>query len=422
MKLRRLKKMDGWYEIKSTCPVCGHTGYCTINEDQSIVYCMRVPSNDFKDTYIGRGFKHVIDPSKIDATKIEIEINNDVDKKPIQHLNRVYRALVSELPLKSYHCRHLIRDRQIEEDAIRLREYKTLPQMERHRITKRVAERLGDADELLGVPGFFVNDGRYGKYWTMAGQTGLLIPYRTVYNQLAGFQIRVDQPKLEIKKEGCIDVQIVKEVDSDREGNRRAECIVDINQMKKMKTTLTVNDEKVCNDKNTGKFHFSVELKTGNKYWWWSSSNKDNGASIGNPLPVHLALPSQAVKYWSIGQNANEIMDCSEVWVTEGALKGDIAADRLVRPFVCIPGTGSYRAALEPLQQLGAEYAVIAYDADIVTNPHVQESLEQFAEFLANNGVGLKLAMWDLTDGKGIDDLLYRNLLPQVATLAEPQQ
>ncbi|MGU3473094.1 hypothetical protein ACLBWT_18350 [Paenibacillus sp. D51F] len=417
MKLRRTKRA-GWYEVMTACPICGHKGWCCINHEQTIVHCMRVPTDDYFDSVIGRQFIHYLDPNAIPKTKVEIEVNKAVDKKPDHHLNRVYRALMSELPLSSNHFTHLLRDRQFDENVIRLREYRTMPTQERYKIAKSVINRLSDQSDLLGVPGFFCAEGRYGPYWTMAGQTGLMVPFRSITNEITGWQIRVDDPPLELAMKGAIKGEILEELDRDANGKRRARCQLQI-QDRTLTVDLTEKDKKVCNSKS-GQFVFSIELKQGQRYWWWSSGSKDNGASIGGPLPVHLALPHPCLKYWQVGQTADTIMDFSEVWVTEGPIKADKAADGLVKPVFGIPGAGAFSLLLEPLKQLGCTHIVFAYDADVVNTPEVEMALEQCVKFFAKEtDMAISLAMWDISQGKGIDDLLDRNLIPQVSALLE---
>ncbi len=417
MKLRRTKHA-GWYEVMSVCPICGHKGWCRINHEQTIVHCMRVPSDDYFDSIIGRQFRHYLDPNAMPKVKVEIEVNRAVEKKPDHHLNRVYRALTQELELSSVHAAHLQNDRRMTDDAIRLREYRTMPSQERYKIAKRVISRLSDQSDLLGVPGFFCAEGRYGPYWTMAGGSGLMVPFRTITNEITGWQIRVDNPPLELSMKGHIKGEIVKELDPDDKGLRRARCEVRILE-KTLVVDLTEKVKKECFSKS-GQFVFSIELKQGQRYWWWSSGSKDNGSSIGGPLPVHLALPHPCLKYWQVGDSANSLIDCSEVWVTEGPIKADKAADALVKPFFGIPGAGAFSLLLEPLKQLGCKHVVFAYDADVVSTPEVQMALEQCVEFFAKEtDMALSLAMWDLSIAKGIDDLADAGYVPQVATLLE---
>ena len=234
MKLRRTKH-EGWYEIKSLCPICGQKGWCRINHEQSIVHCMRIPSDDYFDSVIGRQFRHYLDPNAAPKTKVEIEVSNAVEKKPDHHLNRVYRALLKELPLSPEHFAHLINDRFLEEKVVGIREYRTMPTQERYKVAKAVINRLSDNADLLGVPGFFCQEGRYGPYWTMAGGTGLMIPFRTISNEINGWQIRVDNPPLELSMEGAIKGEILEELERDAKGKRRAKC-----SLKVLEKTLIV--------------------------------------------------------------------------------------------------------------------------------------------------------------------------------------
>lgn len=184
---------------------------------------------------------------------------------------------------------------------------------------------------------------------------------------------------------------------------------------KEMEVIFTEKDEKVCISKS-GQFVFRVELKEGVKYFWWSSSSKDNGSHIGGPLLYHLAIPSRFLPYWRVGDTPDCFMDCSEVWVTEGPIKADLAAELLQKPFFGLPGVGTYSLILEPLKALGCKHIILAYDADIVTTEQVQLALEQCAEFFAvNTDMSLSLALWDSSLEKGIDNLLANEYFPQIS-------
>lgn len=92
----------------------------------------------------------------------------------------------------------------------------------------------------------------------------------------------------------------------------------------------------------------------GRKYVWLSSVNFPNGASSGSP--VHLAGKA--------GDRA--------VYVTEGALKGDIAHAISGKTFVCVPGVNQY-VNLEPflrkMKELGSRQVYDAYDMDKFLRP-----------------------------------------------------
>ncbi|WP_285079244.1 hypothetical protein [Paenibacillus sp. UMB7766-LJ446] len=367
---------------------------------------------------MGRQYRHELVPGAIpNHEKIEIEQVDAVDKKPNAHLDRVYRALTKELCISVAHEIHLREARNMSDDTIRVREYRTMPESERWTIAKEVGKRLSSDSDLLGVPGFFVQEGKYGPYWTMSGYSGLMVPFRSIQNEITGWQIRVDSPPLELDLKGAVKGTIRQEIEKDHLGNRRALCALTVGG-KELEVQLTVKDKKVC--MKDEQFIFSVELKQSQRYWWWSSGSKTNGASIGGPIPYHLALPSPCLRYWNSDNDAASLIDCSEVWVTEGALKADKAADGLLKPVFGLPGVGSYPLILEPLKELGCKHVVIAFDADSVKTPEVQRALELCAEFFAaNTDMKLSLAMWDISLGKGIDDLLDQGYIPQVSLLVE---
>ena len=92
----------------------------------------------------------------------------------------------------------------------------------------------------------------------------------------------------------------------------------------------------------------------GRKYVWLSSVNFPKGASSGSP--VHLA-----------GKAGDKI-----VYITEGALKGDIAHAVSGETFVCVPGVNQY-VNLEPflrrMKELGSRQVYDAYDMDKFLRP-----------------------------------------------------
>lgn len=87
----------------------------------------------------------------------------------------------------------------------------------------------------------------------------------------------------------------------------------------------------------------------GRKYIWLSSVKFKNGVSSGSPVHV-------------IGD-----LNASEVYLTEGALKGTIAHYLSGDTFVCVAGVNQYRNAkpvLEAFKQRKLQYLYEAYDMD----------------------------------------------------------
>ncbi|CAH1054898.1 hypothetical protein PAECIP111894_01048 [Paenibacillus pseudetheri] len=145
-----------------------------------------VPSDEYIDMTMGRQYKHYLDPDELPKTNVEIMYDESIDNKSNSHLNAVYRTMIEEMSLSSDHLFHLRNVRHFSDKEIQLRQYRTKPNTNRHKIAKAVISRVSDQNDLLGVPGFFAKEGTYGSYWTMAGAAGLMIPFRSITNEITG--------------------------------------------------------------------------------------------------------------------------------------------------------------------------------------------------------------------------------------------
>lgn len=123
------------------------------------------------------------------------------------------------------------------------------------------------------------------------------------------------------------------------------------------------------------------------KYLWFSSHGKPNGTSPGSP--AHCA-----------GKG-------TDVWVTEGPLKADVAAHLLNSRFVGTGGAAAWKAALEVLSAVGAKAPVVAFDADVKSSEAENQAREFVAE-LKRRGFSPRRAAWLHSQGKGIDDVLLK--------------
>lgn len=126
------------------------------------------------------------------------------------------------------------------------------------------------------------------------------------------------------------------------------------------------------------------------KYKWVSSRNFNAGCSPG--APVHLA---------------RQISTNSDIWITEGALKADIAALKLKRTFLGVAGVGNWSGVIPIIRTLKPERVIIAFDMDKVDNPAVRLHANALIECLVRGGMRTFEADWDV-NFKGIDDLLYK--------------
>jgi len=129
----------------------------------------------------------------------------------------------------------------------------------------------------------------------------------------------------------------------------------------------------------------------GGKYRWLSSPTMRGGAGSG--APTHVATP------------ATPPATVTRVVVTEGELKGNIAADRLGIPVLAMAGATITRNVLPLVLALEATEVVLAFDADRLTNEHVAAAERRLSDELAAAGLTVYRATWAGT-AKGIDDAL----------------
>ena len=96
------------------------------------------------------------------------------------------------------------------------------------------------------------------------------------------------------------------------------------------------------------------------------------------------------------------------LWITEGPLKADLAADRLGAVVVAAPGAGMWRRGLEMADKLRPERGVlvVAYDMDAERKEIVRRYRDDLVCAAAQGGWDVHLAEWDIDMGKGIDDAL----------------
>jgi hypothetical protein len=133
----------------------------------------------------------------------------------------------------------------------------------------------------------------------------------------------------------------------------------------------------------------------GGRYRWLSSNEKPGGASSG--VPMHVARP--------VGGLRQEL-----VWVTEGPLKADVSAHYLGATVLGVAGVVNWHDVpkfVQPLSRPGAPaQVVVAYDADAQENAQVAESRKALVSALLAVHAIVSLAIWPMSQGKGLDDVL----------------
>jgi hypothetical protein len=109
-----------------------------------------------------------------------------------EDLDRVYRALFARLQLSDRHRAHLLGRGLTAADLARAH-YRTLPGAYRGGIVRALRDVFPDS-LLLAVPGIVVRDGPHGRYLTLAGVPGILIPVRGAAGHVVGLIVRPDAP------------------------------------------------------------------------------------------------------------------------------------------------------------------------------------------------------------------------------------
>jgi hypothetical protein len=131
------------------------------------------------------------------------------------------------------------------------------------------------------------------------------------------------------------------------------------------------------------------------KYCWFSNAGR--GPSCGTPL--HFARPYLGKLYSD-----------DPVLITESPLKADIISERLHVTVIGLPGATIIEPIDAELEWLARRLVRVAFDADAdpVLNPHVWIALVRLFEKLTAAGVNVDRLRWDMSLGKGLDDVLVR--------------
>ena len=131
------------------------------------------------------------------------------------------------------------------------------------------------------------------------------------------------------------------------------------------------------------------------RYVWLSSKEKLEGTTSG--APVHFA--------------ASHRLEQGSAIITEGALKSDVIAQYTESAVIGLAGVNSYKPNFGmALKAAGVRAVRIAFDADWQKNSAVSKGLERLGLMLRDAGLKVSLLDWALNEGKGLDDLLAREV------------
>jgi hypothetical protein len=186
-----------WHEVKGRGPVCGRHGWCRTSPDGGFVACRRqdrgaVKRIDYRDG--SQAWLHALGGRRGWGPAPPPRASPAADRPADPDLDRVYRVLLADpdLCLSHPHRQHLLRRGLADADLIR-NGYRSLPAACRAGVLRRLRERLPDA-LLLATPGVIARGGAHGRYLTIAGRAGLLIPVRSAAGLVVGLVVRPDEP------------------------------------------------------------------------------------------------------------------------------------------------------------------------------------------------------------------------------------
>ncbi len=430
----RQTKIKGWFELQRTvCPVCGKSGGCMIHESGNKIACIRERS----EIQFGKGscqswLHQIKDGVKVDVGNT-VSTTNSRKKFPVHLLHGFFSKLAKEATteLTQMHSQHLATERKLTKSTIIERQYRSFPKhpsVTAKNVLGHFADRLADPKMTVGIPGFYMNQDS----WTINGQSGILIPYRNEYNFITGYQIRVDEVKNFVETDQLnypnLKAYVLRQpnyVNIVVNGKKFWEGVLEHGKMEK------VVDE-------NGEILGTVKLARGQRYYWLSSPNKKYGTVAGDPIPIHVAIPSRQLESWNKAVEADlsnsdsdshtTLRKSKAVWITEGALKADIAIDHIAEAFsdvieevgdtmLAAPGVNSWRGLLPMLKTMGVKRVNIAFDMDAIENEHVSPYFHDMVKEFKSLGYEVYVAAWSLKNGKGIDDLFLNSFTPQLRKL-----
>ncbi|WP_368502729.1 DUF3854 domain-containing protein (plasmid) [Alkalihalophilus sp. As8PL] len=408
-----------WYEYyRRPCEICGKTGACMIHEDGNRVVCIRQSSDiEWGKNSSLPGYLHYL-KEQVSIPKEKISTEKDAKKLPSHSLNKVYSELIANSSLTKEHLAHLTGvTRQMNKEEIRARGYFSMPDKP-WRVISEVAKKLGSEDHLIGTPGIYYRKKIGSGYYTLSGLPAIGIPSRNHMNEIVGVQWRVDSPVNNLSYtsiDETFSAELIEQPDV-AQLKYKGKTIYEGKLPVGAKQTIKGKDGKAIGD---------VHISKGAKYIWLSSSRKENGTSAGNPLPIHVSVPTSHLLKWKSGTPRF----AETVWITEGGLKGDITIEKFAKFFkphelkewgdtiLSVPGVGAWRLLLPIMKEMGVKNVVIAYDMDMIENIYVKDHLFNMVREFKNQHYNVRMSIWDENVAKGIDDLTLKNYIPDIRTL-----
>lgn len=321
------------------------------------------------------------------ATKAVFE---DIPAQPAEVCDRAYRRFLELCPIYREHAQEWMTKRKYTKEQITAFGLRSIPATWQE--TKLIVEMmLKEGYSLERIPGFTQKLSKDGNpmndkdwYWTINAYGKYFLPVRDDSGHIVRLRMATGQDKKKYTWfSSCPNVLL--------ERNSAGQ----ITELKVLDPSLDINAN-------------PYDMRRG-------------GASSSHH--INVVIPYQQLAHWEPGDEITDIFGFDSVVITEGEHKSFIAANILEKPVVGVPGVGNYRDVLPALKKWGVKKVVIAYDADAFVakekdgqkakNAEVFKNLINFSkEILESDGIELVFWIWNIADGKGLDDVLLGGRLP----------
>lgn len=444
-----MKPIGEWFEfLRAECPICSHKGYCAIHiiDGKPIsIMCMRESYFDGvegKASGTGQGTTFLISRSASKRIKVKPTIQqNSLKKANPDILDKVYRIVLSFFELTEPHREVLMQERKLSTQTIKATMFGSFykpqndgPQQivsgEQATIWPELFEKNGlPKDIWKGVPGFSAIVNNNVVIPVFSCREGLLIPYRNQHGQIVGLQTREDRSAYSVDVKTYPNKILSKAptvfVSEKLDGSIYYRTYATDPNAKDLSVRFTLKPGlNVVEIPGIGDVTFEATKSA--KYLWVSTANKDFGTASNTSLNIAVVNNNTTNNRSGLASTFTE----NGVFVTEGGLKSIVIAEHLAKVFsdreliqygksvIGIPGVSNWNSFVRFCLQNKISKVTCAFDMDFLTNKNVKESYSKLISALLNENIEVKVAVWDATVAKGLDDLIADNLLkPQVRVI-----
>lgn len=324
----------------------GYEYYTECAMDLALKYGI-ISKSDY-DEYMGDNSTQ-IDYSKKEIKKISKKVIEEEleERKDVETLDFIYRALRFLCGLTDEHKKYLIEERNMSEEEIK--EYFSMP-------TKNIVEDLVNliskyregfkASDLKGIPGFFYNKDE--QKWCNSVTQGIGICIKNASEQIEGVQIRRDEVQEGFNRYIWLSSTFASRVENFECGTK-AKLAVDVVYPDEIKTPTIFITE--------GRFKARVIAKEFNA----------------------VVLSVQGVGNWKLIKEEIENIQGSEI----------------------------FKRKYKGVGESTIRHIMVAFDADMSYNIQVSRQAVKMVKNLEDLDLEIRFAIWADELGKGIDDMIF---------------